>query len=170
MDKILKKMELVDELASEDSSRVSTPDKHVPEASDTFRLVLEQFKLSQEEEQPTISFTAIDPERMDFLDGVGKRRTHISTSRKNDRRFSVDVLNLRQSNSFGLEDSDSEKEYPQPRRGRRKSVQWVDERFIAPVAHEPTDSEKHQARLFMKTVPKSILKHSTNDIVLLSDQ
>ena len=168
MDKKLKNMDLEDEFDVKENSRTSTPDKHVPEASDTFRLVLEQFKLSHEE---PISFDAIDADRMDCLDGVGKMRPSHVGSRRTDRRFSVDVLNLRQQNdNFGLEDSDSEKENPQPRRGRRKSVQWIDERLIAPVAHEPTDSEKHQARLFMKTVPKSILKHSANDLVLLSDQ
>lgn len=149
-------------------SRTSTPDKYVPEASDTFRRVLEQFRISPQPEQP-MAFDEIDVEKMDCLDGVGRIRSHTSGSRKTDRRFSVDVLNLRQRENNGLDDSDSEKENPIPRRGRRKSVQWIDERFIAPVAHEPTDSEKHQARLFMKTVPKSILKHSANDLALLSD-
>lgn len=166
MDKILKNMDLSDTLEGEETSRTSTPDKYVAEASDTFRRVLEQFKLSSDE---PISFPELDAERMDFLDGVGKRRSLQCSSRKNDRRFSVDVLNFRQKDTLGLEDSDSEKENPQPRRGRRKSVQWIDERFIAPVAHEPTDNEKHQARLFMKTVPKSILKHSAADLVLLSE-
>ncbi|CAG2211995.1 unnamed protein product [Mytilus edulis] len=167
MDKILKNMDLNDDLKPEENSRTSTPDKHVPEASDTFRRVLEQFKPPQEQ---SLTFDAIDSERLDCLDGVGRIRTHHVGSQKRDRRFSVDVLNLRKGDAIGVDDSDSEKENPKPRRGRRKSVQWIDERFVAPVAHEPTDNEKHQARLFMKTVPKSILKHSANDIVLLSDQ
>lgn len=137
-----------------EDSRVSTPDK-VP-MSETFKTVLDQLKLNNNNHL----------DDLDCLDGLARLKQKGSKSYEDSsvcastsppppsrRRASVCVGQIT-STKLPLDS----------RHRRRKSVQWIDEHFVVPLAHEPRSEEKHGARLFMKTVPKSILKSSHENI------
>lgn len=122
--------------------------------SETFRRVLEQLNVDDDNSK----------NNLDCLDGLGNLKQEGRYEHPDDssgppppppkgRRASVCVGQIQ-----------TEKPVTSHRLHRRKSVQWIDERFIVPLAHEPSPEEKHAARIFMKTVPKSILKHSLENI------
>jgi hypothetical protein len=135
-------------------SRTSTPDK-VP-MSETFRRVLEQFNVNSD--------TAINS--LDCLDGLGhlKQDGHVRYEHSDDLSRPPPAPPKGRRASVCVGQIQSEKPITGHRIHRRKSVQWIDERFIVPLAHEPSPEEKHAARIFMKTVPKSILKNSLENI------
>ena len=130
------------------------------EASDTFRRVLEQLNIRTD--------GPINKEDLAILDGVSSRR-HTSTS--DDDVTSLPAASRERSSSVCVSNvtkmtPDTLQVPPDHRRVRRKSVHWIDERSIIPIAHEPTPEQRHGARIFVKTVPKSILKSSHENIAI----
>lgn len=145
--------------SNEGLSRSPSPQPRIPmrRGSDAFQLVLKELNFSDEE-----SLTNLDPEVMQFLDGISRKqleRSSLSTIHDDDEseeceestaKWASDAEKGRTRRGSGLRT-----------KGRRSSVhhvQWVDECYIVPVAYEPDDTEKHAARIYIKTIPKSILK------------
>lgn len=142
--------------SSEGLSRSPSPNQRIPmrRGSDAFQMVLKELNFSDEE-----SLTNLDPEVMKFLDGISRKQLEKSClptipdsdeyESEQNTKWSTDA-NEGRARTKGRRSTG--------RRGSEHHVQWVDERFIVPVAYEPCDTDKHAARIYIKTVPKSILK------------
>lgn len=142
------------ECDSEDS-HASTQDR-IP-MSDTFKRVLEQLNLNSTSDDHLTN--------LDCLDGVTRLKRRGSQSNEDAGILCVSSSSSRRRASVCVGQIKTVKSPLEQRHCRRKSVQWIDERFIVPLAHEPSSEEKHAARIFIKTVPKSILKSSQENIV-----
>lgn len=139
---------------SEDSHD-STQDR-IP-MSETFKRVLEQLNLKSTSEDHLTN--------LDCLDGVNRLIRRGSESNEDAGILCVSSSSSRRRASVCVGQIKTVKASLEERHCRRKSVQWIDERLIVPLAHEPSSKEKHAARIFIKTVPKSILKSSQENIL-----
>ncbi|OWF46393.1 hypothetical protein KP79_PYT09317 [Mizuhopecten yessoensis] len=139
-------------------SRSPSPNQRIPmrRGSNAFQLVLKELNFSDDE-----SLTNLDPEIMKFLDGISRKQ--LERNSQATILDSPDGSECEECPKWSTDTKEGKKRgtgrSSTRRRGSKHHVQWVDERYIVPVAYEPDATEKHAARIYIKTIPKSILKH-----------